>query len=68
MSYGWGGPVFGLVPGEQQTDDYIEDYEGIKVVVENALIERFEGFNIEYSSFWLTRGFYIRALRYGSKC
>lgn len=67
-SFGWGGPVFGIVRGEQQTDDYVETFEGIKVVVENALVEKFGGFNIEYSNFWLTRGFYIRAQIYGSKC
>ena len=66
--YGWGGPLFAIVPGEQQTDDYIEEYEGIKIVVENSLIETFVGFNVDYSNFWLTRGFYIQALNYGSRC
>ena len=67
-SFGWGGPVFGIVRGEQQTDDYVESFEGINVVVEKTLIDKFRGFNIEYSNFWLTRGFYIRAQLYGSKC
>ena len=66
--YGWGGPQFGIVPGEQQTDDYVEDFEGIKISVESMLIETFGGFNIDYSSFWLTKGFYIQALIYGSRC
>ncbi len=67
-SFGWGGPVFGLVPGELQTNDYLEEYMGIKIVVEQSLIEKFEGYRIDYSNFWLTRGFYIQAMRYGSRC
>lgn len=66
--FGWGGPQFGLVPGEQQTDDYVEEFSGIKILVENMLIEKFEGFKIEYSNFWLTRGYYIQAMKYGSRC
>ena len=65
---GWGGPVFDIVQDEQYENDYIEIIEGIKVLVSQENIEKFGGFEIDYSSFILTRGFYIRALRYGSRC
>jgi len=65
---GWGGPVFEIVQAEQYENDYIEIIEGIKFLVSQDFIEKFGGFDVEYSNFILTRGFYIRALRYGSKC
>jgi len=65
---GWGGPVFGVVPGEQQENDYVEVIKGIRVSASQEHIEKFGGFEVDYSNFILTRGFYIRALRYGSKC
>ena len=68
VAYGWGGPTFALVPGEQESDDYIEEYKGIKILVQEMLIEKFVGFRIDYTHFFLARGFYIQALNYGSKC
>lgn len=68
VGYGWGGPQFGLVPGEPQDDDYMEDFSGIQIFAEKLLIDKFEGFKVDYSNFFLTRGYYVMAMRYGSKC
>ena len=68
MGVGWGGPTFGIVRDEQKENDYIEEIEGIYIFTDVELINAHLGFKIDYSSFILTRGFYIQALHYGSRC
>lgn len=68
IGIGWGGPKFGFVRDEQKENDYLEVIEGIKVFADTELIETHHGFKVDYSSFLLTRGFYVQALHYGSRC
>ncbi len=68
LGIGWGGPTFGLVRDEQKENDYFEEIEGIKLMVDRSLVDQFGGFNIDYSGFWLTKGFFISAFQYGSRC
>lgn len=37
-------------------------------MVDRSLVDQFGGFNIDYSGFWLTKGFFISAFQYGSRC
>ncbi|MBM7561850.1 hypothetical protein [Fusibacter tunisiensis] len=46
----------------------MEEVEGINIFADADLINAHLGFKIDYSSFILTRGFYIQALHYGSRC
>lgn len=68
VGYGWGGPTFGLVRDEQKETDYKEEKEGITLLADESLIEQFGGFQVEYSSFWLTKGFFVTAKNVRSRC
>jgi HesB-like selenoprotein len=57
---GWGGPVFTLVLDEQREDDYVENINGLKVLVNNDLIENYNEFEIDYTSRFLFKGFSVR--------
>ena len=56
---GWGGSTFNLALDEQKEDDvtYLED--NVAFVADKNLIEQYRGFKIDYSNFFLRRGFLI---------
>jgi len=56
---GWGGPTFNLALDEQKENDeiYSEDY--VDFIADKNLIEQYRGFKIDYSNFFLQRGFSI---------
>lgn len=66
--YGWGGPVFGIALEEQREHDKVVEYENLKFVVEEELVEIFGGFFIDYANSWFRKGFLIRPQRGGSSC
>ena len=39
--------------------DYMEEVEGIQVIVEKELLEKFNRFTIDYSDRWFRKGFII---------
>jgi Fe-S cluster assembly iron-binding protein IscA len=49
-------------------DDYFNETNGIKVLVEKDLLKQFKGFKIDYSNSWLTKGFRIIPGAGGSRC
>lgn len=59
-AYGWGGPVLGVTLDEKQDSDYLEEQEGIKFVVDTDLVERYGGFEVDYSMSWFAKGFLVR--------
>ena len=59
--FGWGGPVFGIVLDEQYDDDYMEEQKGMKFAVNNDILERFSGFNIDYIASFFRKGFVVGA-------
>ena len=65
---GWGGPILGVVQGEQRENDYVTNVSGINIYVAEDLIGQYSGFDIEYSSFFLTRGYSVIPRQNKSKC
>ena len=66
--FGWGGPSFGLVLDEQKENDEVFDIEGISFLVSGDL-KQFEGFEVDYSNVFPTKGFNIAPLSFtGGSC
>ena len=68
QGHGWGGPSFGIALDEQTEDDYSIEVSSGKIVVENILLDRYQGFEIDYANSWLTKGFVVRPYTGGSTC
>lgn len=66
--FGWGGPNFGIALDEQKDNDFNIEDEGINYVVEDELIKKYGGFEVDYSTGWLYKGFKVRASYGGSSC
>ena len=56
---GWGGPTFNLALDEQKENDKIYSEDGVDFIADESLIEQYRGFKIDYSSFFLQRGFLV---------
>ena len=56
---GWGGPRFNLALDEQKENDKIYSEGGIHIIAEKTLVDQFKGFKIDYSNFFLAKGFSI---------
>jgi len=56
---GWGGPRFNLALDEQKENDKNYSEDGIHIIADKNLIEQFKGFKIDYSNFFLMKGFSI---------
>ena len=56
---GWGGPRFNLALDEQKENDKNYSEDGIHIIAEKNLVDQFKGFKIDYSNFFLTKGFSI---------
>lgn len=65
---GWGGPRFGIVRDEQKENDYVENIQGITFLVDQEIKDQFGPFQVDYSKFFLTRGFYVQSMSNGSRC
>ena len=66
--YGWGGPVFGIALDEQTENDYAMKIGDQNFVVENELIDVYQGFEIDFQDNWFSKGFTVRATYGGSSC
>lgn len=68
-SFGWGGPIFGLTLDEsKQNKDYLHETNNVKIVVEKDLLRQYNGFKIDYSNNWISKGFRIIPGIGGSSC
>ena len=56
---GWGGPKFNLALDEQKENDEIYSENSVNFVADKNLIDQYKGFKIDYSSFFLQRGFLV---------
>ena len=56
---GWGGPTFNLALDEQKENDEIYSEDSVDFVADKSLIEQYRGFKIDYSNFFLQRGFLV---------
>ena len=56
---GWGGPKFNLALDEQKENDKIYTEESVDFVADKSLIDQYRGFKIDYSNFFLQRGFLV---------
>ena len=56
---GWGGPTFNLALDEQKENDKIYSEESIDFIADKILIDQYRGFKIDYSNFFLRRGFLV---------
>jgi len=68
QGYGWGGPSFGIALDEHKENDYVVEVPSGKIVVENELIDIYDGFEIDYANSWLTKGFVVKPYVGGSTC
>ena len=56
---GWGGPTFNLALDEQKENDKIYTEDSVDFVADKSLIDQYRGFKIDYSNFFLQRGFLV---------
>ena len=56
---GWGGPRFNLALDEQKENDKIYSENNVDFIADRSLIDQYEGFKIDYSNFFLQRGFLV---------
>ena len=56
---GWGGPRFNLALDEQKENDKIYSENNVDFIADRSLIDQYGGFKIDYSNFFLQRGFLI---------
>ena len=64
---GWGGPRFSVTLDEFKDDnDTVVESNGTKIVFETRFLNILNGSKIEYTDFWLTRGFYLTGGRIAS--
>lgn len=56
---GWGGPTFNLALDEQKENDKIYSEDSVDFIADESLIEQYSGFKVDYSSFFLQRGFLV---------
>ena len=56
---GWGGPKFNLALDEQKENDEIYSEDSVDFVADKNLIDQYKGFKIDYSNFFLRRGFLV---------
>ena len=66
--FGWGGPVFGIALDEQNDNDYVEVIDSKNYIVENELIDVYNGFEIDFRDSFLSKGFYVSPTRGGASC
>ena len=52
--------MLGVALDEQRENDYVETQEGITFIVEEDLIDRFKGFEIDYTTSWFSKGFVVK--------
>lgn len=68
VSYGWGGPSFGLALDEQKEGDIKVNSNGFDFVMDEDLVESFGSFKIDYSDNWIRKGFTVIPDRTLSSC
>ena len=56
---GWGGPTFNLALDEQKENDKIYSEDSIDFIADESLIDQYRGFKIDYSNFFLQKGFLV---------
>jgi len=56
---GWGGPTFNLALDEQKENDEIYLEDSVDFIADRSLIEQYRGFKIDYSNFFLHKGFLV---------
>ena len=56
---GWGGPRFNLALDEQKENDEIYPEDSVDFIADKSLIDQYRGFKIDYSNFFLQRGFLV---------
>ena len=56
---GWGGPTFNLALDEQKENDEVYSENSVDFIADKSLIDQYRGFKIDYSNFFLQRGFLV---------
>lgn len=60
--------MFGIALDEQKENDYAVKIGDQNFVVENELIDVYQGFEIDFQNSWYSKGFTVRATYGGSSC
>lgn len=66
--FGWAGPTFGMVQGEPEDEDFIEEVNGVKFIIGKETSETVSILNIDYSNSWLRKGFSVYAGGQRGRC
>lgn len=67
--FGWGGPMLGITLDELKENDYSQDFEYGKLVVDEELMDMFKGFEIDFQKSWISKGFVVRPNQFaGGSC
>lgn len=66
--FGWGGPIFSVVLDEQLEEDYLEDYKGIKFVVNKDILDQFGSFKVDFKSNMFRKAFVVTSEYGGGHC
>ena len=56
---GWGGPKFNLALDEQKENDEIYSEDSVDFIADKSLIDQYGSFKIDFSDFFLKRGFSV---------
>jgi Fe-S cluster assembly iron-binding protein IscA len=62
LKAGWGGNSFSLALDEPTERDVVEEIDGLKFLVDQALQEQYSGFTIESMNYGQRMGFHITPL------
>ena len=67
--FGWGGPMLGITLDELKENDYSQDFEYGKLVVDEELMDMFKGFEIDFQKSWISKGCVVRPNQFaGGSC
>lgn len=51
--------MLGIALDELKENDYVEEFEDGKIVVDEELLDMYKGFEIDYQQNWFSKGFTV---------
>ena len=57
--------MLGITLDELKENDYSEEFEDGKIVVDKELMEMFKGFKIDFQKSWISKGFVVTPEQFG---
>lgn len=60
--FGWGGPSFGMALDVPKEDDKVFEVEGVKIILDEEMVEYTPGFIIDYRNTYFGKRFSVESL------